>query len=263
MPGIRNIRTSGDAAGLSADEERDLNRFAMSAEKESYATQQNLSPVKIREIKKNGRTPDFQQAPARDDVRKIAGLAAVRRLVVLRRLAGGLVFRGCLLLLSFLLLFLLQLLLLLPVFLLELLELLLLSLIDLLPSSVRSICLLRPLLLLLNLSLVDLLGLLLSLVGLLPSSVHSISLLNPLLFLDLLLLDLLALLVLSQAELVQLLLMPLIELRVHRGIRIPAVGPSASRAIVIGLFAAVVCGRIPRLIALWLLSGVIGGRQPV
>jgi len=50
MPGIRNSRTSGDAAGLSADEERDLSRFAMSAEKESYATQQNLSPVKIRDI---------------------------------------------------------------------------------------------------------------------------------------------------------------------------------------------------------------------
>ena len=148
-------------------------------------------------------------------------------------------------------------------FLLELLELLLLSLLDLLPSSVHSICLLSPLLLL-NLSLVDLLGLLLLfLLDLLPSCVHRISLLNPLLFLDLLLLDLLALLVLFQAKLVQLLLMPQIELRVHRGIRIPAVGPSASRAIVIGLFPAVVCGRIARLIALWLLSGVIGGRRPV
>jgi len=194
----------------------------------------------------------------------------VRRLVVLGRLAGGLVFRGCLRPLALLLLFLLQLLLLLPVFLLELLELLLLSLvdlllflIDLLPSGVLSFCLLSPLLLL-NLSLVDLLGLLLlSLVDLLPASVHSISLLNPLLFLDLFLLDLLALLVLFQAELVQLLLMPLIELRVHRGIWIPAGGPSASGAIVIGLFAAVVCGRIPRLIALWLLSGVVGGRWSV
>ena len=157
----------------------------------------------------------------------------------------------------------LQPLLLLPVFLFELLELLLLFLLDLLPSSVHSICLLSPLLLL-HLSLVDLLGLLLlSLVDLLPSCVHRISLLNPLLFLDLLLLDLLALLVLFQAQLVQLLLMPLIELRVHRGIRIPAVGPSASRTIVVGLFAAVVCGRIARLIALRLLSGVIGGRQPV
>jgi len=92
-------------------------------------------------------------------------------------------------------------------------------LLDLLPSSVHSICLLS-LLLLLNLSLVDLLGLLgcwllspgrsagavgavlLSLVDLLPSCVHRISLLNPLLFLDLLLLDLLALLVLFQTELV-------------------------------------------------------------
>ena len=225
--------------------------------------------MKIREIKKTGGRLIFNK-PARDDVRKIAGLAAVRRLVVLRRLAGGLVFRGCLRLLALLLLFLLQLLLLLPVFLLELPELLLLFLvdlllflIDLLPSGVLSFCLLS-LLLLLNLSLVDLLGLLLlSLVDLLPSSVHSISLLNPLLFLDLFLLDLLALLVLFQAELVQLLLMPLIELRVHRGIWIPAGGPSASRAIVIGLFAAVVCGRIPRLIALWLLSGVVGGRWPV
>src|SRR6266478_5223435 len=122
MPGIRSSRNSGDVAGRSADEQRDLNRFAMSAEKESYATQQNLSPVKIREIKKTGGAPDFQQAPARDDVRKIAGLAAVRRLV----------FRGCLRPLALLLLFLLQLLLLLPVFLLELLELLLLSLVDLL-----------------------------------------------------------------------------------------------------------------------------------
>jgi hypothetical protein len=189
----------------------------------------------------------------------------VRRLVVLRRLAGGLVFRRCLLPLAFLLLFLLQPLLLLLVFLLELLELLLLSLLDLLPSGIIGISLLSPLLLL-NLSLVDLLGLLLlSLVDLLPSSVHTISLLNPLLFLDLLLLDLLALLVLFQAKLVQLLLMPLIELRVHGGIRnrVPAVGPSTSRAIVIGLFAAVVCWRIPRLIALWLLSGVIGGWRPV
>jgi len=63
MPGIRNIRTSGDAAGLSADEERDLNRFAMSAEKESYATQQNLSPVKIREIKKTGGRLIFNKRP--------------------------------------------------------------------------------------------------------------------------------------------------------------------------------------------------------
>jgi hypothetical protein len=190
----------------------------------------------------------------------------VGRLVVLRRLAAGLVSRGFLLLLALLLLFLLQPLLFLPVFLFELLELLLLFLLDLLPSRVHSICLLSPLLLL-NLSLVDLLGLLglllLSLVDLLPSCVHRTSLLNPLLFLDLLLLDLLALLVLFQAQLFQLLLMPLIELRVHRGIRIPAVGPSASRAIVIGLFPAVVCGRIARLIALWLLSGVIGGRRPV
>ncbi len=184
------------------------------------------------------------------------------RLFVLRWLAGGPVFRGFLLLLAFLLLSLLQPLLLLPVFLLELLELLLLSLLDLLPSSVHSICLLSSWLL--NLSLVDLLGLLLlSLVDLLPSSVLRISLLNPLLLLNLLLLDLLALLVLFQAQLVQLLLMPPIELRVHRGIRIPAVGPSASRAIVIGLFPAVVYWRIPRLIALRLLSGVIGGRQPV
>src|SRR5258708_34664733 len=59
--------------------------------------------------------------------------------------------------------------------------------------------------------------------------------------------------------------MPLIELRVHRGIRVrvSAAGPSASRTIVIGLFPPVVCGRIPRLIALWLLPGVVGGRGQI
>jgi len=48
---------------MSADEERDFNRFAMSAEKESYATQQNLSPVKIREIKKTGGRLIFNKRP--------------------------------------------------------------------------------------------------------------------------------------------------------------------------------------------------------
>jgi len=123
------------------------------------------------------------------------------------------------------------------------------------------------LLLLLNLSLVDLLGLLLllllSLVDLLPSSVIRIFLLNPLLFLDLLLLDFLALLVLFQAELVHLLLVPLIELRVLRGSGVCHIWPSGSRTIVIGLFPAVVGGRISLLIALWLLAGVIGCRWPV
>jgi hypothetical protein len=63
MPGIRNSRNSGDAAGLSAEEERDLNRLAMSAEKESYATQQNLSPVKMRGIKKTGGRLIFNKRP--------------------------------------------------------------------------------------------------------------------------------------------------------------------------------------------------------
>jgi hypothetical protein len=35
----------------------------MSAEKESYATQQNLSPVKIREIKKTGGRLIFNKRP--------------------------------------------------------------------------------------------------------------------------------------------------------------------------------------------------------
>src|SRR5467141_770491 len=202
--------------------------MAMSAEWKSYASGEDVSPAKngTRE-KRNGRSL-LSKRPSKTVLDRKWRLAAVGRLVVLRRLAAGLVSRGFLLLLALLLLLLLQPLLFLPVFLFKLLELLLLFLLDLLPSSV-----------------------------------HSISLLNPLLFLDLLLLDLLALLVLFQAQLVQLLLMPLIELRVHRGIRIPAVGPSASRAIVIGLFPAVVYWRIPRLIALRLLSGVIGGRQPV
>jgi hypothetical protein len=43
---MRKSRNSWDAAGMSAKEERDFGRFAMSAEEESYATQQNLSPVK-------------------------------------------------------------------------------------------------------------------------------------------------------------------------------------------------------------------------
>src|SRR5216684_8692440 len=54
MPGMRKSRNSWDAAGMSAKEERDFVRFAMSAEEESYATQQNLSPVKRGEIKKTG-----------------------------------------------------------------------------------------------------------------------------------------------------------------------------------------------------------------
>ncbi len=149
-----------------------------------------------------------------------------RILLVLRRLA----LRLLLLLLTLLLLFLLQLLLLLPVFLLELLKLLLLLLLDLLPSSVLSVFLL-----------------------------------NPLLLLDLPLLDLLAFLVLFLAELFQLLLVPLIKLRVHGGRRIgvPATRPSVRRTIVIGLFPDVGCGRIPRPIALWLLACVVGCRRLV
>lgn len=63
MPGIRNSRNSEDAAGLSAEEERDLNRFAMSAEKESYATQQDVSPVKIPGIKKTCERLIFNKRP--------------------------------------------------------------------------------------------------------------------------------------------------------------------------------------------------------
>jgi hypothetical protein len=48
---------------MSADEGRDLARFAMSAEKESYATQQNLSPLKIRGIKKTGGRLIFNKRP--------------------------------------------------------------------------------------------------------------------------------------------------------------------------------------------------------
>jgi hypothetical protein len=48
---------------MSADEERDLKRLAMSAAKESYATQQNLSPVKMGEIKKTDGRLIFNKRP--------------------------------------------------------------------------------------------------------------------------------------------------------------------------------------------------------
>src|SRR5467141_2778945 len=138
--------------------------MAMSAEWKSYASGEDVSPAKngTRE-KRNGRSL-LSKRPSKTVLDRKWRLAAVGRLVVLRRLAAGLVSRGFLLLLALLLLLLLQPLLFLPVF-----------LFDLLPSIVHSICLLSPLLLL-NLSLVDLLGLLglllLSLVDLLPSCVH-------------------------------------------------------------------------------------------
>jgi hypothetical protein len=50
---------------MSAEEERDFNRFAMSAEEESYATQQNLSPAKMRGIKKTGGRLTFDKRPPR------------------------------------------------------------------------------------------------------------------------------------------------------------------------------------------------------
>jgi hypothetical protein len=48
---------------MSAEEERDFNRFDMSAEEESYATQQNLSPAKMRETKKTGGRLTFDRHP--------------------------------------------------------------------------------------------------------------------------------------------------------------------------------------------------------
>jgi hypothetical protein len=48
---------------MAAEEERDLDGFAMSAEKESYATQQNVSPEKMRAIKKTGGRLIFNKRP--------------------------------------------------------------------------------------------------------------------------------------------------------------------------------------------------------
>ena len=77
--------------------------------------------------------------------------------------------------------------------------------------------------------------LLLSLIRLLPSSIVSILLLNLLLLLDLLLLDFLALLVLSRVELFELLLMPLLDSRVHViGHVIGIVWPVRGRTVVVG-----------------------------
>jgi len=62
---MRNSRSSADATGIFVVEERDFNRFAMSAEKESYATERNLSPTKMREIKKMGGRLLFSKRPPR------------------------------------------------------------------------------------------------------------------------------------------------------------------------------------------------------
>jgi hypothetical protein len=48
---------------MAAEEERDLDGFAMSAEKESYATQQNVSPAKMYAIKKTGGRLIFNKRP--------------------------------------------------------------------------------------------------------------------------------------------------------------------------------------------------------
>src|SRR6266436_3938960 len=56
-------RTSGVAPELAAVEERELDRFAMSAEQESYATRQNLSPAEMPAIKKSGGRLMFSKRP--------------------------------------------------------------------------------------------------------------------------------------------------------------------------------------------------------
>src|SRR5204862_5243684 len=96
------------------------------------------------------------------------------------------------------------------------------------------------------------------LVVLLPSAVFGILLLNLLLLLDLLLRDSLAFLILSLTELFQLLLMLLIELWVHRGVRAVAVRPCGWRAVVVRLVPSVVCRRITRLISRGRLYSVVG-----
>src|SRR5258708_5899306 len=51
IPGIRNTRNSGDAAGMPEEKMRDFDGFAMSAEKESYATRQELASLKMYKLK--------------------------------------------------------------------------------------------------------------------------------------------------------------------------------------------------------------------
>jgi hypothetical protein len=63
IPGIGNSSNPGDAAEILGEERRDLNCFAMSAERESYATQQNLSPRKMCELKKTGGRLMFNKRP--------------------------------------------------------------------------------------------------------------------------------------------------------------------------------------------------------
>ena len=105
--------------------------------------------------------------------------------------------------------------------------------------------------------------LLLFLFNLQPSAVFRILLLNLLLLLDLLLLDALALPVLLQAELFQLLLMLLIELRVHSRARAAVVGPGGWRTVVIRLISAIVCRWITGLITLRRWAGVVVSRRLV
>jgi len=56
-------RTSGVAPELAAVEERELDRFAMSAEQESYATRRILSPAEMPAIKKSGGRLMFSKRP--------------------------------------------------------------------------------------------------------------------------------------------------------------------------------------------------------
>src|SRR6266850_7011566 len=63
MPGSEKRRTSGVARELATVEERGLDRFAMSAEEESYATRQLLSPAEMPAIKKSGGRLKFSKRP--------------------------------------------------------------------------------------------------------------------------------------------------------------------------------------------------------
>jgi hypothetical protein len=56
-------RTSGVARELATVEERGLDRFAMSAEVESYATRRILSPAEMYAIKKSGGRLIFSKRP--------------------------------------------------------------------------------------------------------------------------------------------------------------------------------------------------------
>src|SRR5713101_6482822 len=63
IPGTENSRSSGVAPELATEEERGLDRFAMSIEEESYATLQILSPAEMPAIKKSGGCLMFSKRP--------------------------------------------------------------------------------------------------------------------------------------------------------------------------------------------------------